>query len=61
MEVVVVVKEEEEEGVEKASSRKTIMVMDSHVKNLNTGLIVEELGGLLSTGQISCERRAYNY
>ena len=28
--------EEEEEGVEEASRRKTLMVMDSHVKNLNT-------------------------
>ena len=38
--------EEEEEGVEEASSRKTLMVMDSHVKNLNTRQIEEELGGV---------------
>ena len=43
--------EEEDEGVEEASSRK----MDSHVKNLNTRQIEEELGGLLFTGQFSCE------
>ena len=47
--------EEEEEGVEEASSRKTLMVMDSHVKNLNTRQIEEELGGLLFTSQFSCE------
>ena len=47
--------EKEEEGVEEASSRKTLMVMDSHVKNLNTRQIEEELGGLLFTGQFSCE------
>ena len=52
--------EEEEDGIEEASSRKTILVMDSHVKNLNTRQIEEELGGLLFTGQFSCERRAYN-
>ena len=52
--------EEEEEGVEEASRRKTLMVMDSHVKNLNTWQIEEELGGLLFTGQFSCEKRAYN-
>ena len=52
--------EEEEEGAEEASSRKTLMVMDSHVKNLNTRQIEEELGGLLFTGQFSCEKRAYN-
>ena len=56
----VVVVEEEEDGIEEASSRKTILVMDSHVKNLNTRQIEEELGGLLFTGQFSCERRAYN-
>ena len=56
----VVVVEEEEDGIEEASSRKTILVMDSHVKNLNTWQIEEELGGLLFTGQFSCERRAYN-
>ena len=59
-EVVVVEEEEEEDGIEEASSRKTILVMDSHVKNLNTWQIEEELGGLLFTGQFSCERRAYN-
>ena len=59
-EEVVVVEEEEEDGIEEASSRKTILVMDSHVKNLNTWQIEEELGGLLFTGQFSCERRAYN-
>ena len=59
-EEVVVVEEEEEDGIEEASSRKTILVMDSHVKNLNTRQIEEELGGLLFTGQFSCERRAYN-
>ena len=48
--------EEEEEGVEEASSRK----MYSHVKNLNTQQIEEELGGLLFMGQFSCEKRAYN-
>ena len=47
-------------GVEEASRRKTLMVMDSHVKNLNTRQIEEELGGLLFTGQFSCETRAYN-
>ena len=52
--------EEEEEGAEEASSRKTLMVMDSHVKNFNTRQIEEELGGLLFTGQFSCETRAYN-
>ena len=46
--------------LEEASIRKTIMVMDSYVKSLNTRLIEEELGGLLFRGQFSCERRAYN-
>ena len=36
------------------------MVMDSHVKNLNTRQIEEELGGLLFTGQFFCETRACN-
>ena len=49
--------EEEEEVVKEHSSRKTLMVMDSHVKNLNPLMIEEEL---LFTGQFSCERRAYN-
>ena len=59
-EVVVEEKEGEEEVVKEHSSRKTVMVMDSHVKNLNALLIEEELGGLLFTGQFSCDRRAYN-
>ena len=46
---------EEKEGVEESSRRKTLVVMDSHVKNLNTRQIEEELGGLLFTGQFSCE------
>ena len=56
----IIEEKEEEEGVEEASSKKTLMVMDSHVKNLNTRQIEEELGGLLFTGQFSCEKRAYN-
>ena len=59
-EEVVEEEEEDEEGVEEASIRKTILVMDSHVKSLNTRLSEEELGGLLFRGQFSCERRAYN-
>ena len=55
-----IIEKKEEEGVEEASRRKTLMVMDSHVKNLNTRQIEEELGGLLFTGQFSCEKRAYN-
>ena len=55
-----VVGEEEEKVVKEDSSRKTIKVMDSHVKTLNARLIEEELGGLLFTGQFSCENRAYN-
>ena len=57
------IEEEEEEYSEEEeeySNRKTIMVMDSHVKGLNARLIETELGGLLFTGQYSWEKRAYN-
>ena len=51
----IIEEKEEVEGVEEASSRK----MDSHVKNLNTRQIEEELGGLLFTGQFSCENTTH--
>ena len=54
----------EEEYVESKESeektRKTLLLMDSHVKCIRSRKIEEALGGQLFTGQFCCEMRAYN-
>ena len=55
-------KEEEDVDtmVSEGSNRKTLLVMDSHVKCILSRKIENVLGGRLYTGQFCCEMRAYN-
>ena len=52
--------EDREEEEDDNKGRKTLVVMDSHVKSLKARKIEEVLGGRLYTGQYCWEMRAFN-
>lgn len=52
--------EDKEEEEDDNKGRKTLVVMDSHVKSLKARKIEEVLGGRLYTGQYCWEMRAFN-
>ena len=48
------------EGLIQERIKKTLLLMDSHVKSINARKIEQHIGGLLFTGQVARDRRIYN-